>query len=284
MASLYKHLGVAVAFSPRLKAILSEVAYRGSELANKVTLIHVGPHSDENDALLRREMLEAGIADDVEVAWVSGAPDAAILRSVETLDLDLLMAGALEKERPFRYFLGSVARNLVREAECSLILLTDPHIEPQPFRRIVLVAEYTDQALAALTKTIRLAEQEGADKIFVIRVLSEYGAAMLLSSGVRQERARSYQRAGREQEESLLRDFVDAAGRSGVPIDARCIEGETGYIAARFAREQEADLLVIPSMKEYSHFLERVFPSDMEWVLREIPCNLWVVRSRAVSR
>lgn len=282
--TIYQHLGVAIAFSPRLKALLAEVAYRAPELAKKVSLIHVGAHSADKESLLRREMLEAGLPDDVDVQWVSGSPDAAILRAVDTMGVDLLMAGALEKERPFRYFLGSVARNLVREAPCSLMLLTDPHVEPEPIRRIVVVAEYTDQALRALTKAVRLAEQESAEQIFVIRMLSQYGTAMLMSSGVRRERARAYETAGRENEERLLRDFVDAAGRSGVPIDAQCIEGETGIIAARFAREQSADLLVIPSTNEHGHFFERLFPSDLEWVLREIPCNLWVVRNRADLR
>jgi hypothetical protein len=36
----------------------------------------------------------------------------------------------------------------------------------------------------------------------------------------------------------------------------------------------------MPSSSQTSHFFERLFPSDMEWVLREIPCNLWVARER----
>ena len=39
-----------------------------------------------------------------------------------------------------------------------------------------------------------------------------------------------------------------------------------------------AELLVMPSAGGSGHFFERLFPSDMEWVLREIPCTLWVIR------
>ena len=51
-------------------------------------------------------------------------------------------------------------------------------------------------------------------------------------------------------------------------------------MAATYAHDVDADLLVIPSERSHAGFLERIFPSDVEWVLREIPCNLWVVREK----
>ncbi len=225
-------------------------------------------------------MRHIGLPEDTKIFWTSGSPDAAILSAVEKHGVDLLLAGALEKERPLRYYLGSVAHKLVREAPCSLMLFTKPQVIPQPMRRVVFVTEYSEQALVALMKAIRMAEREEAEQLFAIRVLTEYGTAMVLSEGVRMERARSYKRANRVHEEDLLKDLVNAAGSSRVPVDARVVEGHTGYVAAQFAREQKADLLVLPSSSGHGHFFERLFPSDMEWVLREIPCNLWIVREQ----
>ncbi len=278
--TLYKHLGAAVAFSPRLEALIAEVANLTPKLAAKVSLIHAGSHSAEKEARLREAMEGVGLPEETEVHWVGGAPDSAILGAVEASGIDLLVAGALEKERPLRYYLGSVAHNLVRDASCSLMLLTDPQLVPAPIRRIVVVAEYTDGALTALRKAIRLADVEDAEKIIVIRVLSQYGSEMLMTQGVRRERASAYESAGRAEEESMLQDFVDAAGQTRIPIQTQFIEGDTGYIAAQFSRKHDADLLVMPSSDRHGHFFERLFPSDMEWVLREIPCNLWVVRDR----
>jgi nucleotide-binding universal stress UspA family protein len=276
---LYRHLGVAVAFSPRLETLLAETAYRAPFLAARLSLIHAGAPTPEKEARLREAMQWAGLPGETGIYWMSGAPpDAAILNAVEAHNIDLVLAGALEKERPLRYYLGSVARNLVREAPCSLILLTEPQVRPEPIRRVVVITDYSEQALIALTRALRLAEQEEAEQVFVLRVLSQYGTAMALSEGVRRDRARAYQIATRAEEEALLQDLVDAAGRSHVPIEARIIEGHTGHIAAQFAREHQADLLVMPSANRHSHFFERLFPSDMEWVLREIPCSLWVVR------
>lgn len=276
--ALYEHLGVAVAFSPRLEALLAEAARFSHHLARRTSLIHAGEHSQERESRLREAAEAVGLGRDVAVHFRHGDPDRAILSVVEEYDIDMLLAGALEKERPLRYYLGSVAHNLVREAPCSLMLLTEPQLDPQPVRTMVVVANYSDQALVALRRAVRLAEREQTERVYVVRVMSEYGMAMVLAEGVRRERALNYQAATREQEESLLYDMVDAIGHTTVRLEPRVLEGRTGYIASQFAREHDADLLVMPSVSRHTHFFERLFASDMEWVLREIPCNLWVVR------
>jgi nucleotide-binding universal stress UspA family protein len=278
---LYPHVGVAVAFSPRLHALLAEAAYHGARFGPRLSLIHAGEQTDEKERTLREAIRETGLPEDTAVYWAShGAPDEAVVRVVEQQQLDLLFAGALEKERPLRYYLGSVAHNLVREAPCSLLLLTDPRRTPEPFRRIVVVTDYSEGAAVAFAKALRFAVAEGAEVVHVIRVLSEYGEAMLLSEGVRRERARAYEARTMAEEEALLADFVAAAGRHSVPVEPHVVEGRTGFVAAQFARGARADLLVMPSADRRSHFFERLFPTDMEWVLREIPCNLWVARER----
>ena len=277
---LYRHAAVALTFSPRLEALLAEAVYRARLLEAPLSLIHAGGHSPEKEARIRRAMEASGLTEQTAIHWMKGTPDEAILKAVAENDVDLLLAGALEKERPLRYYLGSVAHKLVRESPCSLMLLPKPETNPKPMRRFVFVTEYSEQSLIALMKTIRLAEKVQGSQIFAIRVLAQYGTAMVLSEGVRMERAREYQKTSRAHEESLLDDLVTAAGSTTVPIEARVVEGHTGFVASQFAREHEADVLVLPSGAQQGHFFERLFPSDMEWVLREIPCNLWVVRER----
>ena len=280
--ALYQHIGVAVAFSPRLHALLSEAAHHGLRFGDRLSLIHAGEETPEKAARFHEALREAGLPEDTPVHWAPGTPDEAILRVVEQQQIDFLMAGALERERALRYYLGSVAHNLVREAPCSLLLLTDPSPAPEPFRRIVVVTDYSESAVVALAKALRFAAMEEAVEVevHVIRVLSQYGEAMLLSEGVRRERAEHYHARTKAEEEALLADFVVSAGRHEVAVEAHVIEGRTGLVVAEFVRARQADLLVMPSANRNSHFFERLFPSDMEWVLREIPCNLWVARER----
>ena len=278
---LYRHVGIAAAFSPRLSNLLAEAAYHTEHFAERLSVIHVGEATDENERRMREAITEAGLPEDTSVLWTAGSPADALMRTAEQHNIDLLIAGALERTGPFKYYLGSVAHDLVREAPCSLLLFTEPHTEPEPMRRIVFVADYSESALIALTKALRFAEQQTEiEAVHVLRVLSKYGEAMLLSEGVRHERAQEYQTHTLAEEKELLRDFVDAAGHTTVPVETHCIKGRSGYAAAQFVRERNADLLVMPSTDRHSHFFERLFPSDMEWVLREIPCNLWVAREQ----
>lgn len=276
---LYQHAGIAVAFSPRLRALLAEAAHHARHLAGRLSLVHAGEATPEKAARMADALAAAGLPTDTPVHWATGgSPDDAILRVVAQHGMDVLLAGALEKEQPLRYFLGSVARNLVREAAGSLVLLTTPNERPEPLRRIVAVTDFSERAFVACAKALRFAEASGAERVHVLRVMSEYGEAMALAEGVRRERAQTYEARTLAEERALLADFVDSLGRSRVPVEAHCLEGKPGLVASALARDQRADLLVIPAGAPHTHFLERVFPSDMEWILREIPCNLWVAR------
>lgn len=276
---LYKRVGLAVAFSPRLKSLLGEVAYHFPHLGENLSLLHVGKADDMKRNHLTELLLFHGLSPDhIGVEWLEGDPKDELHDSIDRLGLDLLIAGALEKENPIRYYLGSVAHNLVRNASSSLLLLTTPDEAGTPFNRLVVVVDYTESSLIALGRALRLAARERSSVVYVLRVVSDYGNAMVMANGTPGERPADYTLRTLREEKEMLRDLVDAAGASLVPVEQVCIEGTTGLVAAEFAREQKADLLVMPSSSHRSHFLERLFPSDMEWVLREIPCNLWVVR------
>src|SRR4029077_16047895 len=83
----------------------------------------------------------------------------AIVTAAEKEGVDLLIAGALEgKDVASRSFLGAVARPLAKLARCSLFLLTHPQIGPNPFRRIVVITDFSDCAKTALKNALWLAE------------------------------------------------------------------------------------------------------------------------------
>jgi predicted metal-dependent phosphotriesterase family hydrolase len=84
------------------------------------------------------------------------------------------------------------------------------------------------------------------------------------------QRARTF-----EEEEEALEKFILAAGETKVPIEARCVRGNTGFAASDFVQSVEADLLVVPVHADESG--ER-FPNHIAWITDVIPCNLWVIR------
>ena len=82
-----------------------------------------------------------------QIHYEEGDPAEAILGALAREDIDMLVAGALEKEIVLHPFLGNVARRLVREANCSVMLFTHPEKKPKPLRRIVFIADHSQKKL-----------------------------------------------------------------------------------------------------------------------------------------
>jgi hypothetical protein len=78
-----------------------------------------------------------------------------------------------------------------------------------------------------------------------------------------------------EEEEIALEKFIDSAGSTEVPIEARCIRGNTGYAALDFIQAIDAALLAVPVDPEACG---EGLPAHVTWVTEVIPCNLWVIR------
>src|SRR5437868_5429344 len=180
----------------------------------------------------------------------------------------MLVAGALEKEIVLHPFLGNVARRLVREASCSVILFTHPEKNPKPLRRIVFIAGSED-GLVALKTTLQLAEAESCERLYVIGIITAFDEARASIAGAPTLKSD-------DDHDDALEEIVLSAGATKVPIETRFIRAATGLAASDFMRSVEADLLVVPLPK--SQGMVQQLPSNIAWVSNVIPCNLWVIR------
>lgn len=136
-------MSVAVAHHTRSSSALAleegarQAAYRGTELV----VVHVVESLDSDIAEANR----AGISDAVEKAleavalpdlrWdvrvVAGGRDiadvsAALLRAVADLGPDLLVIGARRRSPVGKAFLGSIAQNLILDAEMPVLVVKGP--------------------------------------------------------------------------------------------------------------------------------------------------------------
>lgn len=270
----YRTVAVASTFSPRFLQVLAEGKRIRDRLASQLHLIYVGERDEETTRKFSSALHQLELPVDSTIYYHKGDPAAAILETARENGIDLVVAGALEKEAVLRQFLGNVARRLVREATCSVMLFTKPDQDPKPLCRIVLMAEYSDHGRAALHKTLRLAALEQCEKLYVIRVYTTFDEAR---AKARKKSARSGSQPTRtlEEEETALEQFIDSAGQTDVPIEARCIRGNTGYAVLDFVQSVEAVLLVVPVDPGAS---ADGLPAHVAWVTDVIPCNLWVIR------
>src|ERR1043166_3766761 len=270
----YRTVAVASTFSPRFLQVLAEGKRIRDRLASQLQLIYVGKRDEETTRKFISALRRLDLPVDSPIYYHEGDPAKAILDVARMNGIDLIVAGALEKEAILRQFLGNVARRLVREATCSVMLFTKPERDPKPLGRIVLMAEYSNHGRAALRKALRLALLERCEKLYVIRVYTSFDEAR---AKARKRSAKSGSQTTRtlEEEETALEQFIDSAGPTDVPIEARCIRGNTGYAVLDFVQSVEAQLLVVPVDPETS---ADGLPAHVAWVTDVIPCNLWVIR------
>jgi nucleotide-binding universal stress UspA family protein len=272
--STYKKVAVASTFSPRFEQVLSEAGRIRERFGADLSLIYIGERTDETAKKFQTILGRLQLPGDSPVHYGQGDPAEGILRAIADNDVDLIVAGALEKESALHPFLGNVARRLLREASCSVLLFTNPELKPKPLRRIVFVANYSDHAQRAFRQTLKLALAESSERLYAIRVYTtfdEVRATMFVDNGDGTPRPRTF-----DEEDAALEKFVLAAGDTEVPIEARCIRGNTGFAASDFIKSVEADLLVVPVHKSETS-AERL-PNHLAWIADVIPCNLWLIR------
>jgi nucleotide-binding universal stress UspA family protein len=271
----YRTVAVASTFSPRFRQVLAEAKRVRDRLCRQLQLIYVGTRDDETVKKFAAALLELALPEDSSIHYQQGEdPAGAILDAAKANDIDLLVAGALEKEVVLRPFLGNVARSLVRNAGCSVILFIKPENEPKPFSRIVFLADYSDHGRAALLKTLHLAALEKSERLYVIRVYTTFDEARAKARTGAPEEGSGGART-LDEEEIALEKFIDSAGHTDVPIEARCIRGNTGYAALDFIQAIDASLLVVPVDPTACG---SGLPAHVAWIADVIPCNLWVIR------
>lgn len=269
--SPYRSIGVAAAFSPRFHQVLAEASRIRQRFGASLSAIFVGKHDPATERKFNEAFKQLALPSDCPVHYEQGDPATAILRAAGKHAIELLIAGALEKEVIVRPFLGGVARRLAREGSCSVMLFTHPELEPKPMRHVVFIADYSEQGQRALRQTLHLAEREGCERLHVIRIHTSFDKARAR----RRSKAPESDARTLGEEETALQEFILAAGETEVPIEPRCIRGNTGFAASDFVQSVEADLLVVPLEQSQPN---QPLPPQIAWVTDVIPCNLWIIR------
>ncbi|HET6993210.1 MAG TPA: universal stress protein, partial [Bacteroidia bacterium] len=121
----FETIGVAVAFSPRLEALLAEAKKMSESFGAQLLLMHIGERTRTKEARLDDVIRKLGIDEKkTRVIWHEGNPVITLLELCKLNIVDLLIVGAMRKENMLQYYLGSVARKISRKAKCSVLLLT----------------------------------------------------------------------------------------------------------------------------------------------------------------
>src|SRR5690349_17099190 len=103
----YRSIAVAATFSPRFHDVLAEANRICGRFGAKLNMIHVGKHDAATARKFSDAIAKLKLPADSTVHYEEGDPAASILTVARRLKVDLLVAGALEKEAVHRQFLGN---------------------------------------------------------------------------------------------------------------------------------------------------------------------------------
>ena len=81
-------------------------------------------------------------------------------------------------------FLGNVARRLLREGRSSVILFTHPAREPEPLRKIVFLAEYSEHGSNSLRGApCTWQRAKIPQRVYVVRLITTFDEARAKKEG-----------------------------------------------------------------------------------------------------
>jgi len=272
---VFKKAVVAAAFSPRLTAVLNEAQRILQLLGAWPIIVHVGDESPATRVKLEEEIDRSNFGDHPPICIIQhGTPADVLIEVAKEHDADLIVAGALAKEGLFKYYLGSVARTIARQAPCSVLLFTEPQVRPSAIQRIHCAVEYRHGSQKAVHVAANLASNLGTRDLYYTHSFT--GEELLKKK--RAENHTDLIRQFYQTEEKRLAAFIKGVGVDDVPHSVRCLHDQVRSTTLNFTHEFQADLFIIHGPTDRFSLWNRMFGQDLEMALQHLPCSLLLTR------
>jgi nucleotide-binding universal stress UspA family protein len=277
----FKTIGIGVTFSPNLEANITEAARFALCFSSKLVLIHVGEASEEKTSIFLRFLSpfkSKGL--EFELLFQPGDPVDVILSSTKEKNIDLLIIGALKKENFLKYYLGSIARKITRQASCSVLLLINPSVKRVPCKHIVVNGLKDPKTKETLTTAFLVGHKLGVDKITVVEEIEQDEVSVKVDDDKSLRKSTIVKERLRLREEARVKkvlDTIPANYTKDMTIKSQPIFGKRGYSIGHYAQVARADLLVMNAPTKMT-FWDRLFPHDIEHILTELPTDVLIVQ------
>jgi len=182
-----------------------------------------------------------------------------ILNVCQAEAVDLLLILAEPKEGLKRYYMGSLARQLLKRANCSCLLFSPSISIERPARSMVLRAPNHPKTKDSLLKTLELAKSFNCREINIAVEgdLAEF------------------------QDQNWYKVISEPEKISGdLDFHLAKIENKGGYSIANYVESQGSHFLVVNSPDTRLGYRDRVIEDDLEYLLSEMPSHILLVHSQ----
>jgi len=281
----FHKIGLALAFSPRMEALLAETVRIKKIWNAELVLVHVGEHTEKEEQQVTMLLASFNLtASDVKVCWEKGKPSERILAACKREGVDLIIAGALRKEKLVQYYIGTVARKILRKAPCSVLMLTNPSTAPQPFKNVVVNAEDSPVIDDVLSSAVQIGLNDQAAWLHVVREIKLYGLTMSSSEQCTEDEYELLRHNLVREEIENVEKKLHRIPHDGLKVNIKLVSGKSGFELSKFAERKQADLLVVAAPQQKLSFFDRVFTHDQEYIFADMPCSLLIIQPQAAGK
>lgn len=275
---MYQKIALAIAFSPRMEALIAETKKLVDIFNSELILIHVGVKTPELEQKLEEVLIARGLDHGkTKVLWKEGKPVKSILRTCEEEKVNLLVMGALKKEGFLTYYLGSVARKLIRKSTCSVLTLIEPNENTTDFSKVVLNGTQQNITPFVLRHGIEFSKKVNAENVYILNEIKMYGLQMGAASEDSEDEASNMRRQLVKDEIHYVDEILKDIDKGDLRINVKVTGGKWAIELAKYCEKIHADLLIVGDENRLN-FFDRIFPHDLEDLLSTLPCNLLIVK------
>ena len=274
-------IGIGVAFSPNLKANIYEAARLSLFFESKLVLIHVCETSSEKEQKLQ-DILDPFIKQNLnyEIVFKTGEPVNVILSISKEKEVNLLILGALQKENFVQYYLGTIARKITRQAQCSILLLIKPSVERVPCKHIVVNGLNDPKTKQTISIAYYVSHKLQSKKITIVEEITKQEVAVSVDDDKSLRKSTIVKERIKRREDSRVKQIISEVPehfKLGLETKTQSIFGKRGYSIGHYAQFVRADLLIMNAPSKTS-FFDRLFQHDIEYILSELPTDVLIIR------
>ncbi|MCC9656250.1 universal stress protein [Rhodopirellula halodulae] len=220
--------------------------------------------------LAKIEPLFDGADVDVQCELLEGVVGESIVQKAKELNADLVVVGATGHSQISRMLLGSVSDFVATHAPCS-VLVVRPDLLPKPGSplRVCLAYEGTGPCQAALEE-FQECPWHGNTELHVVSIatcLNDLYSDTSFIQHYKDDLAKAQEQL-EEVSDHVITHFLE---------DVHYGEGIT-----RFTEANEMNLVVLGETPR-SQFSRFLLGSTSQYVLRHVPCSVWITRNRMIK-
>ena len=277
MQSIKKIL-IGIAFSPNLKPNIFEAVRMANMFGAQLVGVHVGEKTNKKQNQLADLILEAPkLKYPIKTVWQKGKPVDVILNTAVNEKIDLLVLGALQQENLYKYYVGSVARELTRKASCSVLLLIKPSVKRVKCNHIVVNGLKDKRTTETIEASFLVSKALECKRITIVEEISQKEIEVKVSDDYSLRKANINKEKLKRREDSRVNKILGNISTDGISVKIQSIFGKRGYSIGHYAKVKRADLLVMNAPSKTS-ILDRIFPHDIEYILTELPTDVLIVK------